>query len=323
VSLTEAISRYVEAHKICGDVVAAANFFKKGHKTVTPKGVADVAAELIRTKEARNVSPRYLSDLRGCLKKFSDSFRVEASSVTTQEVQTWLDGLKSAKGVKLSNQTYVHRKRVLHLLFKFAVTRGYSHENPVLGVDNVKVKHGETLIYTPDEIARLLKAAKPGFLPCLAVGAFCGLRSAEIQRLQWSDVDLVGGHVTIGANRAKTGSRRVVPIHENLAAWLAPLAGQTGSVWKGSHFGFYGAERDAARAAGMIWRANAMRHSFASYRLAETQNAAMVALEMGNSPQIVFKHYYQLVKPADAVKFFNIKPETPANVTALPMEARA
>ena len=211
----------------------------------------------------------------------------------------------------------MHRKRVLHLFFKFAVAHGYAHDNPVLGVEKVKVKHGDTLIFTPQEITKLLAAVSPEFLPCLAIGAFAGLRSAEIERLDWSEIDLAGGHITIGANKAKTASRRVVPIHENLAAWLAPYAGQKGNVWKGNHDEFYGAQQETAEAAGLKWKANAMRHSFASYRLAETQNAAQVALECGNSPQIVFHHYRELVKPADAKLWFNVAPETPANVVTM------
>jgi integrase len=41
-------------------------------------------------------------------------------------------------------------------------------------------------IYTPLEIARLLEAARrhyPDYVPVVAIGAFAGLRSAEIERL--------------------------------------------------------------------------------------------------------------------------------------------
>ncbi len=38
------------------------------------------------------------------------------------------------------------------------------------------------------------------------------------------------------------------------------------------------------------------------------QNVAQVALEAGNSPQMIFRHYRELVRPADAVKWFSIGP---------------
>ena len=58
------------------------------------------------------------------------------------------------------------------------------------------------------------------FLPCLAVGMFAGLRSAEIERLEWKDIDLKQRHIVVSADNAKTADRRIVPIAANLAEWL-------------------------------------------------------------------------------------------------------
>jgi len=58
----------------------------------------------------------------------------------------------------------------------------------------------------------------------------------------------------------------------------------------------------------MKWPQNALRHSDISYRVAEIQNVAQVALEAGNSPAITFKHYRELVTREDAEKWFNILP---------------
>ena len=65
---------------------------------------------------------------------------------------------------------------------------------------------------------------------------------------------------------------------------------------------------------GVTWKDNGARHSFISYRLAEIQNAAQVALEAGNSPNVVFRHYRELVKPEAAKTWFAVAPEQPANV---------
>jgi hypothetical protein len=51
-----------------------------------------------------------------------------------------------------------------------------------------------------------------------------------------------------------------------------------------------------------------MRHSFISYRVAQVQNVAQVAMEAGNSPRMVFSNYRELVRPADAEKWFGITP---------------
>jgi integrase len=216
-------------------------------------------------------------------------------------------------------------------LFQFAVARAYAADNPIEGVERVKVNGGEVEVFTPNEITRLLEAARAGFkdfLPCLTIGAFAGLRSAEIERLEWSDIHLGERYIVIGASKAKTASRRIVPIAANLAEWLADYAERESKIWPGDSTLFY-RQMPAIAAATVVtadpqqnikeqkpvkWKANGLRHSYASYRFAQTGDAGRVAGELGNSAAVVHRHYRELVTAADAEKWFNVKPETPANV---------
>jgi integrase len=143
------------------------------------------------------------------------------------------------------------------------------------------------------------------------------LRTAEIERLEWADIDLPGGFIEVKARKAKTRSRRLVPVLPNLTQWLAPFASQTGTVWTGTPATLIEARAETVKAAKVAWKDNALRHSFISYRLAQIQNAAQVALEAGNSPQMVFRHYRELVKPTDAQAWFAIAPATGENIIAL------
>ena len=122
-----------------------------------------------------------------------------------------------------------------------------------------------------------------------------------------------------------------MPILPALADWLRPHARKAGLVWTDTHQNFYHRQRDTAAATAVEtdkakgtkaadpvpWKANGLRHSFISYRLADIQNAAQVALEAGNSAAVVFKHYRELVKPADGKRWFNVRPERPANIVSL------
>jgi len=315
-----------------GDITnlhAAVKSYVERRKVVTKKSVARVAAELLKVKKNRGASDRYYRDLRLRLKRFIQDCKKDCASVVTADVQAWLDGLK------LSPQSYRNYRTVLGTMFEFAVARGYAAENPVDGVEKLKVRNGDVEIYSPVEIARLLEAARvhhPDFLPCLAIGAFAGLRSAELERIEWSDIDFTSRHIVVSANNAKTASRRIVPLSDNLAAWLTAYEGnQQGKVWKGTENMIYKAQAAVAAATAVkaderkgvkaqrpvAWKQNALRHSFASYRAALTGDAGRVAGELGNSASVVHKHYRELVKPADAVKWFSIKPEQPANVTTL------
>lgn len=312
-----AASHYAEAFKILGSdrIVEAARFLAAHDpRRLTPKTVAEVVSELIANREARAKSKRYLQDLRSRLNRFADSFHVGIADVTTSDAQQWIDGLK------VSAQTAKNFRTVLHLLFRFAEQRGYLPKggNVIAHTERVEVRNGGAVeIYTPAELAKLLAAAPADFLPALALGAFAGLRSAEIERLEWPDVDLASGHITVAAEKAKTASRRIVPISPALAAWLTPHAKRAGLVWRGTHEEFYDAQKATAESAGIAWKTNGLRHSFISYRLASVQSAAQVALEAGNSSAVVFKHYRELVRPADALAWFAVAPETPANVTPL------
>ena len=57
------------------------------------------------------------------------------------------------------------------------------------------------------------------------------------------------------------------------------------------------------------WKHNALRHSFISYRVAAVKNIAEVSLEAGNSPQMIFQHYREVVDADEAKKWFSINPE--------------
>ena len=157
-----------------------------------------------------------------------------------------------------------------------------------------------------DEMRKLLKACMPNFLPHVAIGAFSGIRSAEIDRLEWQDVLWEQGYIEVKARKAKTKARRLVPLRENLRAWLAPYQKREGFVCHSSNHSLrlnYLGEK-----AGFGWRQNALRHSYASYRLAEIQDAGKVALELGNSPEKLFRHYRELVTPEAAKEWFGIMP---------------
>jgi integrase len=307
-SLELAAAHFAEAFRILGGdkLIEAAKFYTNHNPDLLEqRRVADVVAELIALKLARGMSADYTNDLRQRLTRFAKDFSsVDIYTIKTSDVQRWLDGLK------LGAQSVKNFRTVLHTLFEFSETRGYIFKggNPVVGTESVKVNGGDIQIFTPDEIAKLLNAAAPDFLPLVAIGAFAGLRTAETERIEWRDVDTAGGFITVASDKAKTKARRLVPIAANLAAWLKPYAKHGGNIWQGTPNDLQDVRAACVKASGVTWKTNALRHSFASYRLAETQNAAQVALEMGNSADVVFRHYRELVKPDMAKKWFSIQP---------------
>jgi len=300
--------------------VEMARFYAKHNPTRMPKKlVPEVVTEMIAAKEADRMSAVYLKDLRGRLGRFAKSFQGQISLVTSAEIEDFL------RGLNLTGRSRNNYRRAIATMFYFAESRGYLPKG-FAQVDSValaKQEATEIEIFRPEEMARLMAYAEAALVPFIAIGGFAGLRHAEIQRLDWAEVRLDDGFIEVKASKAKTASRRLVPITENLKAWLAPLRKPTGPVCEYANVTKQllwlseavneGWQKENPPGA-FTWKHNALRHSFISYRVAGIQNVAQVALEAGNSPRMVFSNYRELVRPADAEKWFGITPASVAEI---------
>ena len=138
-----------------------------------------------------------------------------------------------------------------------------------------------------------------GLVAYLAVGLFAGVRPMEIERLHRSDIK--PAHIEIKANKAKTRRRRLVTISDNLQEWLS-LGGEFAPNNKRKRLS------RILEAAGLSLSPDIMRHSFASYHLAEHQSAEKTALEMGHrDTKMLFEHYRELVTKEDAKRYWKIR----------------
>jgi integrase len=306
-TLSAAIAAIVEAVKEVGDlptVGAAIHFYKTKHTPIVEKSVSDIVTDLIAEKKARGKKERHIEGLTYRLGKFAEAFKCNISDVKDVDIQAWLDNRKTGA------RSYMHNRSAVNLLFNYAADRKrrYVRENIVAAVDKIDVEDKEPEVFTPDEAQKLMANVTEDFLPCLAINLFAGLRSAEIQRLTWENIDLKQGHIVVRAGVAKTASRRIVDIEKNLALWLAPYAECKGKLWLHGDNAYDKRLVATAKAAGIDWKQNAPRHSFISYALAICDNVTQVAACCGNSPAVIHKNYRKLVTKTDALNFFAIKP---------------
>ncbi len=152
-------------------------------------------------------------------------------------------------------------------------------------------------------MATILDAAAVVIIPFIVRGAFAGLRAAEITRSDLSAIDLERRFVTIRASQAKTASRRGVPISYNLKAWLLPHVGRGLACPQRTNL------PQGGQSCGIEWPHNVVNHSFISYRIAKTKNAIEAALEAGNSPEIIFRHYREMATEEQAAAWSAIVPK--------------
>jgi integrase len=287
-SLLDAVQEYVERREL-------------SRKSETVKNAFD---SFIKARQGDNLRKRYLEDLQFRLGRFRETFADrKVSDIESGEIYAWLRDLGQSP---VSRNTYHLR---LSVFFQYCQARGWLVTNPVKTIPRAKVpQDGAVGILSVEQVARLLEAADPETLPYWAIGAFCGLRNAELRRLEWKDVHWDERLLEVPSIKSKTASRRFVQLHQNLLQWLAPYRDRnSGPVCTPNLYKRLIADR---RAAGIMqWPSNACRHSFASYHLAHFRDPRELALEMGHTrSEVTFRHYRELVRPSEAERFWKLAP---------------
>ncbi|HEY5913486.1 MAG TPA: site-specific integrase [Verrucomicrobiae bacterium] len=331
VALDVAATHFAKAVEILGSdlVVLAAQEYAKRHEKITPRLVSETVDEFLEEKERQKKSARHVQTLDSHLTRFKGSFAAtNIASVTASELDLFLDNLTAGSPPKpVSARTRDNYANSIVTLFEWAKVKRYApgdfdEHTRITRTHNDE--DGPIDIYTPAELRALLGKADAKLVPFLTIGAFAGLRSSEIMRLDWSDVRMENGDPCIVVQKGKVKmrgkSRRIVPMSANLKAWLKKHAKASGPVWPFSVPYLYemlreltpkaqAALRKSDRNAKLEWKSNALRHSCISYRVAQIKNIPQVALESGNSPQMIDSNYRELVTEPDAQAWFAIAPK--------------
>jgi integrase len=309
VTLVAAVEEWTSARKTAVGVTLsdAVRFYQSNRADLfAARTVAQVADEFVESLRCKGVSAIYVRSAKLHLKGFTAKIGGNIADVTVADVNRYLNGLTSLGPVSKNGI-----RRNIVTMFGFAKRQRYLHPDRKTAAEQsetFKAQETEIEIFTPEEMGRLLLASHVRILPLVAIGGFAGIRSAEIKRLDWEDIKWDRGHIEIAGRKAKTAARRLVPLSDNLKAWLAPWREATGPIVPISDTpGALGDVAVKARIPGG-WRQNALRHSFISYRVAETGDVPRTALEAGNSPKMIFRHYREVVDGEASKAWFNIMP---------------
>jgi integrase len=324
IELDVAAREYAEAKEILGklSLVDASREYMKRHPTALKQmTVPDLLAELLKDKRADGASEVYLKDLELRLGKFADAFQLNVSALNAELINEFLRNLKSGGR---SRNNY---RRAIGTLLKYGETKKAAPRDfiDLNEIARAKEAEFEIEIFSSDEMVKLLKAAqvnpealKPGFnrryaagqglLPLLLLGGFAGLRTAEVLRQKWTDIhlDREQPFIRVTAAKGNTAQKRLVPIHQNLKQWLLLCQKDDGLCCDLARP--IDAVMRLSERANVEWKHNALRHSFISYRVAETQNIPQTSLEAGNSVKMINRHYRELVTPEQSKGWFNILP---------------
>jgi hypothetical protein len=233
-----AMTDYVQSRKLLGDISAreAAQFYVKRHGlNLSEKTVSQIVNELLKEKRT-HLSERHVQDLESRLSRFAKDFQCALAKLKGSDVREWIAKLTGVKGYRSEDvrprALSIRSKNNYLLAIQNLITFAKEHGDLPKDWDELDLKPGKETerdveIFSAEEVSNLLNHAPDKLLPFVALSAFAGIRSAELERLDWSKIDLAGGNITIDKSIAKTNSRRVIPIAENLKQWLQPLARKT------------------------------------------------------------------------------------------------
>lgn len=310
-------------------------------KHMRPEGgdrtVQQVVDELVATKkswkESGAIRERSYKDFKLRAARFAELFgSAQVKSVTLEEIKAWL------KSLNLSGRSVKNYRMTVGELMKHAFAKKYRADNPLHGFtrsDKRELEPGgdetrEPAILSVADAERLLKTAfahpELDLGAAIALALFCGIRTEELKRLDWSAVRLDDPKpfVMIGREIAKKRRIRNVEIPACALAWLRAWPNKTGKLTRNNYVTDYvkrfakltklasfGKEDEQGNWVSS-WDDNAMRHSFGSYSYALSGDSMKTAGLMGHksNDQVLFDHYRALTTKENAEAYFALYPQS-------------
>lgn len=298
VSLEDAARFYVQHHVVAGH----------------PLTFDDLVDRFIEDKRKKSRANSEWPDILGdILRPFREEMgRREVVSILERDVTDVLGRLAEERAWKAT--TCKQRLVVLKDLFSLGVGIGAANINPADKVQPPVAKdpdgpEKDVAIVSPHTVRGIL-AVSGDLTPAVSISFFGGLRNREVQRLDWSEIDLDRRRIEVRDGNSKTGQARWVDIADNLAAFLLPYRRASGPVVPKCFRTFSDGFRAVRKRAGVTkWVRGTARHCFASYYLFAGHKIDDLIRNMGHVDDVmIYTHYRELVTPEDAVEFWQILP---------------
>ncbi|MGI8668468.1 MAG: tyrosine-type recombinase/integrase [Aridibacter sp.] len=174
------------------------------------------------------------SVLKDLLKEFGKQKLVE---ITTEQIEQFkrrrASEITQWKS-KRSKATVNRDIAVLSAIFKLAKSYGEIKKNPVKSVEYYTNLPSRTRVLSEVEERILFKKIKDDveFSRQIEILLYTGMRRGELFKLEWQDVDLADGFITLRAETTKTSKSRDVVMFENIIEIFKQLKSKAGNVDK-------------------------------------------------------------------------------------------
>ena len=263
---------------------------EKGMQSLhNPDGLTVKAALRMFVNEADPQSSSHEEKLGIFERAFGRAFRGAAGDIEAVDLRRWIKA-RSANG-----NTQAMYYRYARMFFGYLAANRLIPHDPITAVPAPKTKPGRNIL-TPDQMKALLALELPDHVRALLLlGGFAGLRTEEVQRMAWENINTKTGqiHVPPGAMKDSGGfDQRIVDFTEPLKRRKAWLAKQSGKIIPVASETLHTHRRRACAPVLAEWPDNALRHSFATYHLARAKNAGLTAYQMGHTSAAMVQKVY-------------------------------
>lgn len=256
----------------------------------------DAVEQFLGAREKRKRSDRTLGNLKNRLAAYAREYCPKTvGDLSETTVEEWID----RRGI--SSLTSRNDFAALRNFANWLVAKGHLSRSPLEKLESPHIDASMPQVLTLAESDRVLKAAEElGPLRYYAIGLLAGLRQSEIVALpegaiQKEHIAVVG----IGKKRSRT--KRVIPVCPRLRKILEATQGSPLVFDSYIH-------KKLKELAKVTWQEDILRHTWVSYRLAFTGDAARTAMEAGHDSATMARYYVNAKSKAEAEAFFGEPP---------------
>ena len=309
VPIITALQEWRKAKEIAGDEVLAAceHWLRRKGGAISTITVDEVVKQFLAAKKASKVKTEanYERTLPGFCKALGSH---AIAAVTVQGIQAWLATFKHP----VTQNS--HRRRVV-TLFRWARKKGILPLDVMTAAERTdSAQEGNEVIglVTVEELRAafiLIREKAPELIPALTLLSMLGMRRAEVEAQDWKHVDLERRFLRVSKAKPNTPAHRLIRLPECALEWLLPYRKKSGPV---SPKNANDRIRRICRTNELVLAENGFRHSWISARVAITGDIPATSLEAGNTPQVLIKHYRELMGKDEAEAWFETRPSIKA-----------
>lgn len=213
------------------------------------------------------------------------------------------------RGLKISNNTRRKYLRYIRMFFSWVKDEHLIVANPTDGIfykpDDFNADFYD--VPTTSNLLRYVVEHEKDLIGYYALLTFAGLRPSEGARVQWSDLSFKTSELYV--RKGKTNARHII-LEPVAVEWMRFHRENTP---QGKPFidlcSLENREKEVREATlNGDWVQDGLRHGFATYYKAKTKSIEKVSDYLGNSLDIVKRHYQRTVPAEDCEAFWNLTP---------------